>query len=235
MTVASDLAGEDLPALDRAGEDRLQRPVVVLGGDDVAGHERGDEREQPDRAEEEQHERDREPGLADVAPERRRRFGPPVCSASATTKMIGTSDRGAEPEVGALLGAQLAQLPAVDGPQAGPSGGRRARRRGPGARRLRGRRRRRRPRSGGRTGPRAWPLRGASARIADAGLDERDRQLGGRRPRRPRSASPSPSRRDVADAALAARRRSTRAVVVGRAQPVARRPAVRLSSSSAPS
>ena len=34
--------------------------------------------------------------------------------------MIGTSGRRAEAEVGALLGAQLAQLPAVDGQHAGP-------------------------------------------------------------------------------------------------------------------
>ena len=33
------------------------------------GHQRGDQREHPDRAEEQQHERDRQPGLVDVAPE----------------------------------------------------------------------------------------------------------------------------------------------------------------------
>ena len=38
------LAGEDLTAFARAGQDRLQRPVVALGRDDVAGDERGHER-----------------------------------------------------------------------------------------------------------------------------------------------------------------------------------------------
>ena len=41
------LAGEDLAAVARAGEDRLQRAVVALGGDDVAGDERGDQRAAP--------------------------------------------------------------------------------------------------------------------------------------------------------------------------------------------
>ena len=64
------LAGEDLAALARAGEDRLQRAVVALGGDDVARDERRDQRQAPDRHEEEDDERHREPGVADVAAER---------------------------------------------------------------------------------------------------------------------------------------------------------------------
>ena len=64
------LAGEDLPALERAREDRLQRAVVVLGGEDVAGDQRGDQREQPDRAEQQHHQRDRQPAARQVRRER---------------------------------------------------------------------------------------------------------------------------------------------------------------------
>ena len=52
------LAGEDLSTLARSREDRLQRAVVVLGRDDVARDERRDQREAPDRHEEQHHERD---------------------------------------------------------------------------------------------------------------------------------------------------------------------------------
>ena len=74
------LAGEDLAALDRAGEDRLQRAVAVLGGDDVAGDQRGDQREHPDRAEQQQHERDRQPACRGCSGRRRRRRGRPPAS-----------------------------------------------------------------------------------------------------------------------------------------------------------
>ena len=47
----------------------LGAAVVVLGGDDVPRHQRGDQREHPDRAEQQQHERDREAARVDVAPE----------------------------------------------------------------------------------------------------------------------------------------------------------------------
>ena len=70
VNAASTLADEDLPAVDRAGEDRLQRPVAVLGGHDVARDQRGDQREEPERAEEQPDERDRQPGLAHVVAER---------------------------------------------------------------------------------------------------------------------------------------------------------------------
>ena len=126
------LAGEDLLALDRAGEDRLQGVVAILGGDDVAGDQRGDQREHPDRAEEQQDERDRQAGVVDVAAE-----GDVVRAAALGDEGDDEDDRHqrrrAEAEVGALLGAQLAQLPAVDG------AARRGSRRAPRQRRARGR------------------------------------------------------------------------------------------------
>src|SRR5439155_7016532 len=95
-------------------EDRLQRPVVVRGGDDVPRHERRDQREHPHRSEEQQDERDCEPGLVDVSPE-----GDVVRLAVLRPDGHGEDDRdsrgGAQPEVRPLLEAQLAQLPAVDG------------------------------------------------------------------------------------------------------------------------
>ena len=63
------LAGEDLPALQRAREDRLERPVVILGGEDVARDQRRDQREHPDRAEQQDHERDRQPAAVQVGGE----------------------------------------------------------------------------------------------------------------------------------------------------------------------
>src|SRR5262249_19797495 len=99
---------------------RLQRPVVALGGDDVAGDERGDQRQPPDRHEEEDDERDGEPRLADVAAERH------VVRPAALEQEHDDEDdrdcgRGAEAEVRALLGEQLRDLPAVDLRDAGHS------------------------------------------------------------------------------------------------------------------
>ena len=42
------LPGEDFAAVAASGQDRLQRPVVRLGGHDVAGDQRGDQRQAPD-------------------------------------------------------------------------------------------------------------------------------------------------------------------------------------------
>ena len=47
----------------------FKRLVAVLGGDDVAGDEGGDDPGYPDRAEEQEDERDRQPGVVDVAAE----------------------------------------------------------------------------------------------------------------------------------------------------------------------
>src|SRR5215475_14177647 len=107
------LPDEDLAALARAGEDRLERAVVALRGDDVARDERRDQREPPDRHEEEDHERHREARLADVAPER------DVVRPAALQYEDGDEDdrdgdRGADPEIGALLREQLRDLPAID-------------------------------------------------------------------------------------------------------------------------
>ena len=107
------LAGEDLAALAGACEDRLQRAVLALGGDDVAGDERRDQRQAPDRHEEEHDEGHGEAGVADVAAER-----DVVGSAALDHEDDDEDDRdddgGAEPEVGALLCEQLGDLPAVD-------------------------------------------------------------------------------------------------------------------------
>src|SRR5438552_5912659 len=112
------LASEDLAAFARTREDRLQRPVVALRGDDVAGDERGDQRQAPDRHEEEDDERHREPGLPDVAAERH------VVGAAALEHEHRDEDdrddrRRSETEVGALLGEQLGELPAVDAGEGG--------------------------------------------------------------------------------------------------------------------
>ena len=64
------LAGEDLMALERAREHRLERAVVILGGEDVTGHERDDQREHPDRAEQQDHERHRQAAAREVVGER---------------------------------------------------------------------------------------------------------------------------------------------------------------------
>ena len=116
------LAGEHLPAVDRAREDRLQRPVAVLGGDDVAGDERGDQREEPDRAERSA----RRAGSPGRTRARSCRTGCPPgrrCSSTRAKMKISRHEQGgAEADVGALLGAQLAQLPGVDRAHAGAVG-----------------------------------------------------------------------------------------------------------------
>src|SRR5258708_4851977 len=61
------LAGEDLAAIEGAREYRLHRAVMMLRGDDVASDERGDQREEPDRTEEQKDERDRETRFPHVA------------------------------------------------------------------------------------------------------------------------------------------------------------------------
>src|SRR5579885_132105 len=106
------LPGEHLAALARAGEDRLQRAVVALGGDDVAGDERGHERQAPDRHEEEDDERHREPGVADGAPERD--VGrPALLQHEHDDEHDRHEHRRAEPEVRPLLREELRELPAV--------------------------------------------------------------------------------------------------------------------------
>jgi hypothetical protein len=83
------LAGEDLTAVAGASEDRLQRVVVALRRDDVARDERGDQRQAPDRHEEKDDERGREPVSRMYLPSGTS-FGPPVWRTSTTTKTIGT-------------------------------------------------------------------------------------------------------------------------------------------------
>ena len=107
------LAREDLAALAGTGEDRLERAVVALRGDDVAGDERGDQGQPPDRHEEEDDERHGEARVADVPAER------DVVRAAGLEHEHDDEDdrhehRGAEPEVGALLCKELGELPAVD-------------------------------------------------------------------------------------------------------------------------
>ena len=107
-----DLADEDLAATARAREDRFQRPVLALGRDDVTGDERRDEREAPDRHEEEDDERRCQTGVADVAAERN------VVRATRLEHEDDDEDerhghRTDETEVGALLREELRDLPAV--------------------------------------------------------------------------------------------------------------------------
>ena len=108
------LAGENRRAVERAGQDGLERPVVVLRGDDVAGNERRDQREEPVGAEGEQDERHREPGLEHVPAE-----GDVL--RAVVPRRDGRDEDGRdgggeqEADVGALLGEQLPELPAVDG------------------------------------------------------------------------------------------------------------------------
>ena len=113
MIAASTLPGEHLAALARAGEDRLQRPVVAFRGDDVPGDEGGDQRKAPDRHEEEDDEGHGETGVADVAAER-----DVVGAAGLENEHDDEDDRDergrAEAEVGPLLREQLGDLPAVD-------------------------------------------------------------------------------------------------------------------------
>src|SRR5204863_641154 len=83
---------------------------------DVARDQGGDQREHPDRAEEQQHEREGQAGLVDVAAE-----GDVLGTVAPAVERHSRDEddrhhgRQPEAEVGALLGAQLAQLPAVDG------------------------------------------------------------------------------------------------------------------------
>src|SRR5712675_2305504 len=63
-------AGEYLAAFAGTREDRLQGAVVALGSNDVARNERGQEREPPDRHEEQHDEWDGEPRVSDVAAKR---------------------------------------------------------------------------------------------------------------------------------------------------------------------
>ena len=117
-----DLRGEHLPAVDRAREDRLQRAVAVLGGDDVAGHERGDQRQEEGRQEGQHQHRGREPGLEDLRGEDRVGVARRVAADQLDDDEDQRQQHGeAETEVGALLGDELAQLPAVDGERRRPA------------------------------------------------------------------------------------------------------------------
>ena len=158
------------------------------------------------------HQRDRQARLVDVAAEGTS-SGPPPLQASGDDEDDRHGDRGAEPEVGALLGAQLAQLPGVDGQRRGIM---RAASVAAGA----AARPRARPRSARRTGPRA-SRRAAPARgSAQPGLDERDATA------RPAASSAASKRTRAPVAADAVRSRgwawqtASARVVVGRAQPV---------------
>ena len=215
------LGGEHLLAVDRAREDRLERAVAVLGGHDVAGDERGDQREEPDRAEDQQRRAGSRGRTRARSARTGRRSGPPLRSAQRDDEDHRHEDRRQpKPEVGALLRAQLAQLPAVD-----------ATRRRPGARRTRAGRSataligRRRGRLGRRAGSAASPsvsrknssssdaVRGHERRDADAGLGQRERQLGHGAPRR----SPSNAQASPSAAASSAGRRRRRARPLRRA------------------
>jgi hypothetical protein len=86
---------------------------VVLGSDDVAGHERRDQRKAPDRHEEEDDERDRQPGVADVAAERHV-VGAPGLEDEHRHEDDRDDRRGDQAQVRALLSEELRDLPAVD-------------------------------------------------------------------------------------------------------------------------
>ena len=108
-----DLRSEDLATISRAREDRLQRPVVALRCNDVAGDERRDQGERPDRHEEQNDERRRQPRLPDVTAQR------DVVRAAGLQDQHRDEDqghehRGTQAEVGPLLREQLQHLPFVD-------------------------------------------------------------------------------------------------------------------------
>ena len=63
------LRPEDLGAADRAGEHRLPGAHLILSGEDVPGHERGQKRQHPLAREAEDQQRHRPAGLVDVAAE----------------------------------------------------------------------------------------------------------------------------------------------------------------------
>ncbi len=115
-----DLRAEHLSAVDRACQDRLEGAVGILVGDDVAGDERGNQGQE-------------ESGLPDQGEARRRQarlryvrgkdvLGVPRAGVEQLGDHQDQRDQDAdhEAEIGAVLGAQLAQLPAQD------RGGRRA-------------------------------------------------------------------------------------------------------------
>src|SRR5439155_19777984 len=112
------LAHEDLAAFARTREDRLQRVVVALRGDDVARDEGGDQRQAPDRHEEEDDERGREPRVADV-PAKRNVVRAARLEYQYDDEDDRHQDRGEQTEVGPLLRQQLRQLPLVDLAQRG--------------------------------------------------------------------------------------------------------------------
>ena len=93
------LRGEHLAAVDRAREDRLERAVAVLVGDDVAGDQRGDEG-QHEGGQEQQHQHGRgQAGLRDlrgedVVPLRGRGAG---ARSGTTTKNSGRMTTSASP------------------------------------------------------------------------------------------------------------------------------------------
>src|SRR3954465_5253323 len=74
----------------------------------------GVERVKQKRAEQQQHKWDRQAAVVDVAAERDVVGPAAALQAGCDDEDDRHEDRGAEPEVGALLEAQLAQLPAVD-------------------------------------------------------------------------------------------------------------------------
>ena len=106
------LGGEHLAAVDRAGEDRLERAVAVLGGDDVPRDQRGDQR-QHEHGQEQQHQHGRRQArLGDVRGEDVALVvAVVVVQSSTSTKISGRMPASAEAEVGALLGDELAHLP----------------------------------------------------------------------------------------------------------------------------
>jgi hypothetical protein len=109
------LGGEHLAAVYRAREDRLECAVAVLGGDHIAGHQGGDQRQEEDGLEQQHQHRRGQTRLSDLAGE------DTVAAAVACVHVLhdhedqGQDHGQAEAHVGALLGTQLAQLPAVDG------------------------------------------------------------------------------------------------------------------------
>ena len=92
--------------------------MAVLGRDDVTSHQGRDQRKHPNRTEEQEHQGDGKAGVVHIAAE-----GHVVGPAALGDQGDHEDDRhgqgGAQTEVGALLGTELAELPSVDGQDAG--------------------------------------------------------------------------------------------------------------------
>jgi hypothetical protein len=112
---SEDLGGEDLFAAGGAGEDRLQRAVLVLGSEDVAGDEGGGRRQQDERGVEEDDQRQDEPGSEDEVLDEHVRFGARFRRVDLVGDEEGErhDDRRGEPEIGAPLVQAFPDFPGI--------------------------------------------------------------------------------------------------------------------------